>query len=192
MSKKDEKILTLGYSIEALENELEHLEEVIEDTKAKLWQVICDNDRLTMTYEPYRPPGDKHEGLDFYELIEENDNLTNNVLAKIAVIKELEEEKNEDKKRITSLEYRNTNLANELREVRKAVVEMKPAAKQPRIKNDRWWSLNIELWPGAWGLNYHRYDWKKAQRNGHPALSREGQMQIGPFGLSWGREPKRG
>lgn len=171
MSKKDEKILEFQYTIEALEDELQDHEKEIEDTKAKLWDVIQENDRLTLTYEPYRPPGDEHEGLDFYELIEENDNLTQNILNKIAVIKELEE-------RIYILER--TVQVNKAPRI--------PASdpKKPRIKNERWWNFSVELWPGAWGLNYYRFNWQK-----HGSVSREGSIQVGPFGFSWNREPKR-
>lgn len=42
MSKKDEKI-------EYLESEVQRLRE-------KLYAVITENDRLTLTYEPYEPP----------------------------------------------------------------------------------------------------------------------------------------
>lgn len=57
---------------------------------------------------------------------------------------------------------------------------------KPLIKNDRWWSVQIELWPGAWTLHYYRYDWRK-----HDGTAREGQINLGPFGFSWFREPKK-
>lgn len=84
------KILEQGYSLEALEDEVEHLREVITQKQGRISELIGENDRLTLTYEPYRPPGDEYEGLGFYELIEENDALTQNVLDKIQVIRELE------------------------------------------------------------------------------------------------------
>lgn len=57
---------------------------------------------------------------------------------------------------------------------------------KPLFKNDRWWSVQIELWPGAWNLHYYRYNWRK-----HNGRAREGQINFGPFGFSWFREPKR-
>lgn len=169
--KLKEKNLEQSYTIEALQDEIEFLQQDNADRRAKLWEVVCENDRLTMRYEPYRPPGDEHEEFDFYELIEENESLSQNILNKMKVI---------DEKNIEM-----ANLNYKIRQLEKAAVEMNPA-NTIRIKNDRWWNFSVELWPGAWGLNYYRYDWKK-----YGATSREGQMQIGPFGFSWNREPKR-
>lgn len=74
MKKKKElkeKNLEQSYTIEALEDEITNLEEIIASLKAKQWELVQENDRLTMRYEPYRPPGDENEGRDFYELIDE-------------------------------------------------------------------------------------------------------------------------
>lgn len=186
MSKKDEKILELSYTIEVLEGEIEHLEEVIADTKAKLWEVICDNDRLTLAFEPYIPPGHEDAELTFYGLKEENDMLTQKVLDKMEIIEELDEEVLNQQRLIAS-------LRKEIYDVGQHYTNKAPQipVKPKRVKNERWWNFSVELWPGAWGLNYYRYDWQRAQRNGHPGTSREGNFQIGPFGFSWNREPKR-
>lgn len=154
MTSKNE----MKYQIEALEDEIEDLKSEVAEEHSKLWEIIQENDRLTLAYEPYRPPGDENEGVNFYDLIEENKELR----AEVAGLK-------------IQL-YLKDNLPD-------APVE---PIKKSRIKNDRWWNFSIELWPGAWGLNYYRYDWKK-----YKSSSREGQMQIGPFGLSWNKEPKR-
>lgn len=174
MSKVTKK--QLQYDVEALEDHIEHLEEVIADSKAKHWELIQENDRLTLTYEPYRPPGDEYEGLQFYDILEENDELTRGILDKMEVIKEQDQ-------RIAELRNQIYALQRTL-QVNSDVV--KAAAKKPRVKYDRWWNLSFELWPGAWGLNYYRFQGKKYNSN-----SREGQAQIGPFGFSWNREPKR-
>lgn len=185
-SKKDEKILELGYSIEALENEIQNLEERLQDKHEKMWEIIQHNDRLTLTYEPYRPPGDKHEDVTFYGLIEENDSLVEKVLEKMEIIREQDE----------NIERLYGSLAiyqDRVAQLERSLVEMKTVEKapripfsKPRIKNERWWNFSVELWPGAWGLNYYRYNWKK-----YEGTSREGNFQIGPFGFSWNREPKR-
>ena len=164
--KFKEKILEQGYSIEVLEDEISDLEEQLSETKTKLWEIIQENDRLTLTYEPYRPTGDENEGVNFYDLFDENKELK-------ATVRQLEQE-------VVNLNYK-------LRQVEKSMVEMKPAGKQPRIKYDRWWNASFELWPGAWNCSYYRYQAKK-----HGSKSREGQVQVGPFGFSWNREPKRG
>lgn len=165
-NKKDDKILELQYNVEALENEIESLEEDARINHEKLWTVIQENDRLTLRYEPFRPPGDPTEEYDFYELVDENK----------ALEKEVKYEKD-----------KNNRLTAELIDVRKAVAEMKIVQEEPRrlIKNDRYWNFSFELWPGAWGLNYYRYDWRK-----YGARSREGSIQLGPIGFSWNRDPK--
>jgi regulator of replication initiation timing len=111
-----------SYTIEAFENEIEDLEEVIKVTKAKLWEVIQENDRLTMRYEPYRPPGDQHEDYDFYELIEENKSL---------------------KKKIRLLSEQNTQLLTELRDIRVAMREMKPLKR----KHPKGGVVSFDFWP---------------------------------------------
>lgn len=159
-----------GYTIEALEDEIEEIRQDNIERRAKLWEVIQENDRLTLTYEPYRPPGDEHEGLEFYGLIEENEEL---------------------RLELNKMAEKNYQLASDLQQAQTAVTEKK-AVKEPkkRIKNDRWWNFSVELWPGAWGLNYYRFNWKNAMSRGYPGTSREGQIQVGPFGFSWNREPK--
>ena len=149
------------YQIEALEEEIKDLKSEIVENHTKLWDIIQENDRLTMTYEPYRPPGDEDEGVNFYDLIEENKELRAEV-AGLKIKLYLDDQ-------LPIKPFKDEKLK-----------------KKERIKNDRWWNFSIELWPGAWGLNYYRYNWKKSG-----SQSREGQMQIGPFGLSWNREPKR-
>jgi predicted nuclease with TOPRIM domain len=130
--------------------------------------------------QPNLPPCDEPENLTFYDLIEENDNLTQNVLDKMEVIKEVEAEN----KRLLE---NNRRLISELIDVRKAVTEMKIAKEyKPLIKYDRWWNASFEFWPGAWGLSYYRYKWEK-----YGSDSREGSIQLGPVGFSWNREPKK-
>lgn len=72
-------MLEQSYTIEALGDEIEHMKGEVAEKHAKLWEVIQENDRLTMTYEPYRPEGDEDHGKDFYELIEENKDLHSNI-----------------------------------------------------------------------------------------------------------------
>ncbi len=161
MKKKE-----LEYQIEALQDQVEDLEQQLQDQHAKLWSIIQENDRLTLKYEPYRPEGDEHENLDFYGLVEDNKKLKD-------LVKRLQE--------------KNNRLVSELIDVRKAITETKVAKEhKPLIKYTRWWNANIELWPGAWDLNYYRYKWEK-----YGSDSREGSLQFGPFGFSWNREPKK-
>ena len=150
-----ELLTTQSYNIEALEDEIEYLKEEHATNKARIWELICENDKLTMKYRPYRPPGDEDEDIDYYDLKDENTNL------------------------------RAENLGLSLKLYRPAEKAPEVPVKK-KVKNDRWWNFSVELWPGAWGLNYYRYNWKK-----YGANTREGQMQIGPFGFSWNREPKR-
>jgi hypothetical protein len=78
MSKKEsckQKLQGLEYSVEALEDEVEYLRNTISEDHIRIVDLIRENDRLTLRYEPFRPPGDEHEGFDFYELIEENEAL---------------------------------------------------------------------------------------------------------------------
>ena len=150
-----ELLTTQSYNIEALEDEIEYLKGEHATNKARIWELIQQNDTLTMKYCPYRPPGDEDEDIDYYDLKDEN----------------------------AKLRAENLGLALKLYNVPRKAPEI-PVKK--KVKNDRWWNFSIELWPGAWGLNYYRYDWKKYSAN-----TREGQMQIGPFGFSWNREPKR-
>lgn len=180
MSKetKKDKIVELGYTIEALEDEIEYLKGEHATNRARIWELIEHNDRLTLTYEPYRPPGDEDENTSYYDLKEENDMLTQKVLDKMALTDELDG-------RISKLVTENYELRRTIQANNDIVYKATKKTKS-RVKNDRWWNFNIELWPGAWGLNYYRYDWKK-----YNADTREGQMQIGPLGFSWNREPKR-
>jgi regulator of replication initiation timing len=106
MSKISKKELldanqTMGYDIEALEEEVDRLMELLQDKHEKLVNLINENDRLTMRYEPYRPEGDEDYGKDFYELIEENNRLRRD----------------------------NLKLTNRLWEVEQAVKEIKPKKK---------------------------------------------------------------
>lgn len=121
-------------------------------------------------------------------LQKENDALTQNILDKIAVIKELEDD-------YMSLTNDYLRKVNELHQARSTevgpseVVFTKKAPEIPfptKVKYERWWNFSIELWPLAWGLSYYRYDWQRAKSD-----AREGQIQFGPFGFSWNREPKR-
>lgn len=64
-----------SYSIEALQDEVEYLNGEHASNKARIWELICENDKLTMKYCPYRPPGDEDEDIDYYDLKDENTNL---------------------------------------------------------------------------------------------------------------------
>lgn len=137
---KKEKILKLKYSLEALEDELEyHVDTIVEKNQeierltsavkdsdaliikkqARIVELIHENDRLTMAYEPYRPPGDEDEGLTFYGLKDENDSLMQNVLDKIEVINELDREIRDLKTQIYTLQKLAT-LSNSVPPTRKA------------------------------------------------------------------------
>lgn len=74
------KILELGYSIEALEDETEHLREIISQKHSRIVELIHENDRLTLTYEPYHPPGSELENTGYYELIDQIHHLEAKVL----------------------------------------------------------------------------------------------------------------
>jgi hypothetical protein len=64
-----------SYTIEALEDEVEYLRSEYATNHARIWELICENDVLTMKYCPYRPPGDEDEDIDYYDLKEENESL---------------------------------------------------------------------------------------------------------------------
>lgn len=166
--KRDDKLTELGYTIEALQDEVDHWQEVAAENKAKLWDIICENDRLTLTYEPYSPPGHEDENVGYYDLKEENKDLSDRINRYLDTIQKQD------------------NLLWELRAEVALQKLTKEAKKKFAFKNDRWWSVSFELWPGAWDLNYYRYDWKR-----HNGTSREGNFQIGPLGFSWNRDPKR-
>lgn len=139
MSKKDEKILELQYSVEALENEIESLEEDARINHEKLWTIIQENDRLTMTYEPYRPPGDEHEGLDFYELIDENKDL---------------------KKEVERLVWKGREYYDEAQHYKQAVTDMK-MAQEKRKRYSKAGVISFDFWPPRdwFRLSYH--PWKQ-------------------------------
>lgn len=90
-SKKDDKLTELGYTIEALEDEVEHWKGQYDLKQARIGELIDHNDRLTLTYEPFRPPGDDMENISYYDLNEENDSLTQGIMDKIHVIHEQDE-----------------------------------------------------------------------------------------------------
>lgn len=100
------------------------------------------------------------------------------------IIKDLEYQNEELLYKVEALEAIKRDLITELITQK----TLKPAIKVRRLlcRYDRWWSFSVELWPGAWDLNYYRFDWRK-----HISTSREGQVQVGPFGFSWNRELKR-
>lgn len=88
LSKKElrELLNEQGYSIEALEDEVDELKwanrdlcQMVLDKQTRIVELISENDRLTMTYEPYRPPGDEDENISYYDLKEENQHLVTDV-----------------------------------------------------------------------------------------------------------------
>jgi len=56
VSKQSDKILELGYTIEALEDEVDALTATVEEKQRRIVELITENDRLTLRYEPYEPP----------------------------------------------------------------------------------------------------------------------------------------
>lgn len=93
-------------------------------------------------------------------------------------------------KRINELLDRDADLVNVINELKaKQQAPEISTVKKNRRKYYRFWNFSVELWPGAWGvLNYYRFDWQKHQPT---SGVREGSLQVGPFGFSWFREPKR-
>lgn len=65
--------------------------EIIE-LRERLWDLIKENDRLTLTYEPYIPEDSEDYGLDFYGLKEDNDVLTEKVANFMRIIKDQDEQ----------------------------------------------------------------------------------------------------
>lgn len=88
-----EKIVEQGYQTEALEDEIDNLEEELSITKEKLWEIIQENDRLTLTYEPYSPPGHEDENIGYYDQKEEIQRLR-------TMIRELQTEAHQLNKRL--------------------------------------------------------------------------------------------
>lgn len=115
MSKK-EKIQELQWTIGAYEDE-------VEENKELIASLIKDNDRLTLAFEPYIPEDHEDYGLTFYGLKEENDQFAQNILDKIEVIKELDNE--------------NYNLRAQIRQLQKKTSEKRSYAG----------SVSFDFWP---------------------------------------------
>lgn len=80
MSRKDDEIQLLKESIKELTARLT----IKQDRIAEL---IAHNDRLTLTYEPYRLPGDPDNYVGYYDLKDENKKLrkSNKILRALLV-----------------------------------------------------------------------------------------------------------
>ena len=167
----------LKEQIEALESEIEDLKEMARIKQERMWEIIQENDRLTLKYEPYRPPGDEHEETSFYDLIEENDTLTKNILDKIEVIKEVEKENEGLHRTVETMRSQNVNLATELREVRKRIISMQMAPKPAKIK--KYGGISFDFWPPR---DWFRFSYNKW----HPGMA--AQLCIGPIRIDWQAE----
>lgn len=163
VSKKDEKILEQGYSIEALEDEVEELEEVIASKQARIVELIHENDRLTLAYEPYRPPGDENEDLGYYDLIDENNSLAQNVLDKIEVINELDQEIRQLQSTVRAFQSK-INLLDQMLQVE--------TNKNRRRKYAG--CLSFDFWPISDWFRFKLYRWNPAKAF---------QLTIGPIRL---------
>lgn len=164
MSKKDEKITKLGYDIEAMTDEVEHLHEVISGKQARIAELIGLNDRLTLTYEPYRPPGDDYENVAYYDLIEENDSLTKNVVDKIEVIRGLDEEI--------------VHLRAMVKEFQAEASQLDKILKAEKRKNNRKYAgcLSFDFWPISDWFRLNLYRWNPGKAF---------QLCIGPIRLDF-------
>lgn len=163
MGKKDDKLTELSYTIEALEDEVEYFKEVVGQKQSRISDLISENDRLTMTYEPYRPPGDDMESISYSDLNEENDSLTQNIMDKIHVIHEQEEEI--------------TRLWTMVKEFQAEAHQLDQMIKAQKTKRKNYAGvLSFDFWPlGDWfRLNLYRWNPGKAF-----------QLCIGPFRLDF-------
>lgn len=165
MSKKNEKILELGFTIEALQHEITDLEERLTASDSRLWEIIKENDRLTLTYEPYRPPGDTYEGLEFFELVEENEALAQDLLDKDKSINGLENLAN-------TLQMKNNKLASELYTLRREVEKLQAKTK----KYPKAGSVSFDFWPWRdwFRLSYSKWN-----------PGKYAQLCIGPLRIDW-------
>lgn len=154
MSKKEEKELretnlSFSYTIDALTNEVEYLEEVLRDKHSRLLAFIQENDRLTLRYEPYIPGSDEDHGKDFYGLIEENEQLRES-------LKQLKES-------LTQLQRSRCCEIDEKKPVKKS---RKPKAGVVSIDfwpPSDWFRLSLDKWsPGQYAqlcIGPIRIDW---------------------------------
>lgn len=79
MSSKDDRIKDLQLEVSFLLEDLEEVENENEKKQARIVELLDEVDRLTGAYEPYRPEGDEDEGLTFYGLKEENEELNSQI-----------------------------------------------------------------------------------------------------------------
>ncbi len=136
------------------------LEKDIDELRARLWEVISENDRLTLTYEPFQPEGDEYEGVQYFDLIDENDSLAAKLLDKLGVIRELEA-------RIRILEQAPVQRAP------KIPYKAKKVKKQPRYFG----SASLDYWPPS---DYLRFSLKRYGNH-------EWQFTFGPIRIDFSR-----
>ncbi len=89
MGKKADKITELSYSVGALEDEIEYLNETVAQKQGRIVELINENDRLTMAFDPYIPEDSEDYGLTFYGLKAENESLIEKIQEKMFEISNL-------------------------------------------------------------------------------------------------------
>lgn len=129
MSKSNKE---LKYRIEALEGEIEYHEERAEMQRERIWELIQENDRLTLRYEPFNPEGSEGHGESFYDLLEERNSL---------------------QQKLRFVEQQRDNLECALRNTQPA-----PKPKNPRKRHSA--GVSLDLWPiSDWfRLSFHRWN----------------------------------
>lgn len=177
-----------SYTVEALEDELEgHLSTIdylaekidgltgtvndlskvnkdvllgLAKAQERIVELIHENDRLTLAYEPYRPPGDEDEELTFYGLKEENDSFMHNILDKIAVIQEQDSEIRE--------------LHNQIHYLQRTLQVNTPEPK--KIRKTHAGVLSFDFWPASDWFRFNLYRWNPGKAF---------QLTIGPVRFDW-------
>ena len=161
MSKKSSKkelknrILELNWELEAANSEIDDLIEQIADQQRRIVELINENDRLTITYEPFIPEDDPDYGREFFEILEENKELNN---------------------RVTSLVYRLDNINRERNEFQLQLWDLQKAVKEMKPKHKKCGVISFDFWPlrDWFRFNYHKWN---------PGMA--AQLCIGPFRIDW-------
>lgn len=156
-SKKDlkAKILELSYDLEAADSEIDDLVEQIGDQSRRIYELITENDRLTITYEPFIPKDSPYYGREFFEILEENKELND---------------------KVASLIYRLDNINRERNEFQLRVWELQKEMKERPKKYKKNGVISLDFWPPRdwFRFNYHKWDPGKAA-----------QICIGPLRIDW-------
>lgn len=77
MSKK--KVEDALFQLSEYQVLLDSLRQQVNMKQERIVELIRENDRLTLTYEPWRPESDPNYGVQFHDLVDDNDALTEQI-----------------------------------------------------------------------------------------------------------------